>query len=108
MIRSSLRVLCVLCGDSVFLSTCVYTTSSPSLFLRGIVVKHILLAGLLAAVTLSLAGSASTARAIAIRLSPLPERVALADAVVVGKVTVIEDKTISVEPFPGTKDKVEY
>jgi hypothetical protein len=44
----------------------------------------------------------------AIRFSPLPERVATADAVVAGKVTGIEDKTVSAEPAPGAKDKVEY
>jgi hypothetical protein len=43
----------------------------------------------------------------AIRFSPLPERVATADAVVVGKVTGIEDKTVSAEPSPGAT-KVEY
>jgi hypothetical protein len=71
-------------------------------------VKRILIAGLLAAFVLPLVGSASSARAIAIRLVPLPERVATADAIVVGKVTTIEDKTVSAEPFPGQKDKVEY
>src|SRR5690242_3713642 len=50
---------------------------------------------------------ASSARR-AIRLVPLPERVATADAVVAGKVTGIEDKTVSAEPAPGVKDKVEY
>src|SRR5262245_35094690 len=53
-----------------------------------------------------LAQPASSARAI--RLVPLPERVATADAVVAGKVTGIEDKTVSAEPAPGVKDKVEY
>jgi hypothetical protein len=48
------------------------------------------------------------AKRIAIRFSPLPERVATADAVVAGKVTGIEDKTVSAEPAPGVKDKVEY
>jgi len=45
---------------------------------------------------------------VAIRFSPLPERVATADAVVIGKVTSIEDKTVSAEPYPGAKEKAEY
>lgn len=47
------------------------------------------------------------AKRIAIRLIPLPERVATADAVVAGKVTSIEDKTVSAAPVPGA-NKVEY
>jgi hypothetical protein len=48
------------------------------------------------------------AKRIAIRLSPLPERVATADAVVTGKVTAIEDKTVSALPFPGAEEKAEF
>jgi len=56
-----------------------------------------------------LAGTSSAqARAVAIRLSALPERVATADAVVVGKVTGIEEKAVSAESFPGAKDKAEF
>jgi hypothetical protein len=50
----------------------------------------------------------AVAKRIAIRFVPLPERVATADAVVIGKVTAIEDKTVSAESAPGAKDKVEY
>jgi hypothetical protein len=39
---------------------------------------------------------------------PLPNRVATADAVVVGKVTAIEDKTVLVAPFPGARNKTEF
>ena len=46
-------------------------------------------------------------RALAIRFIPLPERVATADAIVAGKVTSIEDKTVSAAPAPGA-NKVEY
>jgi hypothetical protein len=49
----------------------------------------------------------ATSKAVAIRFSPLPERVAAADAVVAGKVTGIEDKTVTAEPSPGAA-KVEY
>jgi hypothetical protein len=72
--------------------------------------KHAFLPGL-TAVVLSLFAVPSFAqqsKAVMIRLSPLPERVATADAVAVGKVTAIEDKTVSAEPFAGAKDKVEY
>jgi hypothetical protein len=60
---------------------------------------------------LSLLSSSAFAQPLAkraIRFSPLPERVATADAVVIGKVTGIEDKTISAEPSPGVKEKAEY
>ena len=61
--------------------------------------KHAFLPGL-TAVVLSLFAVPSFAqqsKAVMIRLSPLPERVATADAVAVGKVTAIEDKTVSAE-----------
>jgi hypothetical protein len=65
-----------------------------------------------AAAALALAASLSLAQPqqskVAVRLSPLPERVATADAVVTGKVTGIEEKTVSAEPFAGARDKVEY
>jgi hypothetical protein len=48
------------------------------------------------------------AAAMMIAPSPIPQRVAQADVVVVGKVTAIEDKTVSASSFPGVKDKVEY
>jgi hypothetical protein len=70
--------------------------------------KRILPAAVVAASVLSLLASGSYARAVAIRIVPVPERVALAQAVVVGKVTSIEEKTVSAESFPGAKDKVEY
>jgi len=37
-----------------------------------------------------------------------PQRLAQADAVVVGKITAVEDKPIKAERFPGDKDKGEY
>jgi hypothetical protein len=40
--------------------------------------------------------------------SPVAVRVAHADIVITGKVTKIEDKTVSAVAFPGAKDKVEY
>jgi hypothetical protein len=52
--------------------------------------------------------AASPAQALKIRMSPLPERVAQADAVVVGKVTEIEKKPVSAKPFPDAEDKMEY
>jgi hypothetical protein len=39
---------------------------------------------------------------------PLPNRVALADLIVVGKVTAIADKTVMAAPFAGAKNMVEY
>jgi hypothetical protein len=52
-----------------------------------------------------LAGAAS---AKVIAPAPVPQRVALSDAVVVGKVTGFADKLVSAAPFPGSPDKVEY
>ena len=39
---------------------------------------------------------------------PLPNRVANAEMIVIGKVTGFEDKTVAIAPFPGAKNKVEY
>jgi hypothetical protein len=52
--------------------------------------------------------TALAAPAMMIAPAPIPQRVAQADAVVVGKVTAIEDKTVSVAQAPGVKEKVEY
>jgi hypothetical protein len=40
--------------------------------------------------------------------APLPGRVARGDVVVIGKVVAIEDRTVSIEPNKGAKDKVQY
>src|SRR6516225_11259353 len=53
-------------------------------------------------------GLASRAQGVAVRLIPLPERVAMADTIIVGKVTAIEEKTVSAHQFLGAKDKVDY
>jgi hypothetical protein len=45
---------------------------------------------------------------IAVRIIPLPERVALASCIVTGKVTEIEEKKVSAHQFPGVKEKVDY
>jgi hypothetical protein len=46
-------------------------------------------------------------RAMMIAPNPLPVRVALAKAVVVGEVTAIEDKPVAARPFPGS-EKQDY
>src|SRR5205807_2687569 len=48
------------------------------------------------------------ARVALIRPSSIADRVARADSVVTGKVTSIEEKTVSVPAYPGSKDNVEY
>jgi hypothetical protein len=53
----------------------------------------------------TLAGAAPAAM---IAPAPAPQRAALAQAVVVGKVTGFADKTVSAPAFPGATDKVEY
>jgi hypothetical protein len=47
-------------------------------------------------------------RAVLIAPAPIPDRVARADTIVTGKVTSIEEKTVSVPAAPGSKEKVEY
>jgi hypothetical protein len=46
--------------------------------------------------------------AMMIAPASIPQRVAQADVVAVGKVTAIEEKTVTAPSFPGVKDKVEY
>jgi hypothetical protein len=45
---------------------------------------------------------------MAIRQASLPERVALANVIVVGKVVDIEKKNVQAKPFPGVEEKLEY
>lgn len=40
--------------------------------------------------------------------SPIPDRVATADMVVIGKITSIEDKTVKASQYPGAPNKAEY
>jgi hypothetical protein len=54
------------------------------------------------------AGPGDVQAAVLIRPASISDRVAQATTIVTGKVTSIEEKTVSVEPFPGVKDKVEY
>ena len=62
---------------------------------------------LLAAVCLFLLTLSATAKAIAIRQPSIAERVATADAVVIGKVESIEEKTVKAKPIFGG-DEIEY
>jgi hypothetical protein len=57
---------------------------------------------------LALLAVAGPAPAVAIMVQPIPQRVATADVVIVGKVAALESKTVSAPPSPGAKDKVEY
>src|SRR5437868_3831069 len=65
--------------------------------------------GLLAVAScgLLLAGGARVL-AMRIAIAPLPQRVATAESVVIGKVTSIEEKTASAPRFPGDKGRGEY
>jgi hypothetical protein len=54
---------------------------------------------------LALPGRAGTLPADAL---PIPNRLAAADIVVVGKVMAFEDKTVQAAPFPGATNKTEY
>ncbi len=69
--------------------------------------------GVMAVVGLAALGTYSPAqvvadRKIAVRISPLPERIAIAETIITGKVTAIEDKKVEARQFPGAKDKVEF
>jgi hypothetical protein len=59
---------------------------------------------------LVLACLAATSPALGKRAAPppVPQRVAQAQAVVVGKVTAIEEKTVSALPFPGAAERIDY
>jgi hypothetical protein len=51
---------------------------------------------------------ASPVRALIVAPAPVPDRVALADLVVVGKITAIEQKTVKAGRYPGDPNKTEY
>jgi hypothetical protein len=57
---------------------------------------------------LALALVVAPAWSMAIRMAPLPERVALANVIVVGKVVEIEKKNVQAKPFPGAEEKSEF
>jgi hypothetical protein len=67
-------------------------------------------AGVAALLSLALLGSGVPAKALVAVPAPpvMPERVALADTVIIGKVGKVEDKNVSAVPYPGAKNKVEY
>jgi len=48
------------------------------------------------------------ARALVVAPAPIPDRVALADVIVVGKITAIEDKGVMAARYPASADKVEF
>jgi hypothetical protein len=53
---------------------------------------------------------ASSVSAFALMIAPAPiaQRVATADSIVIGKVTSLEEKTVSAPRFPGDKEKGDY
>src|SRR5262249_12846354 len=70
--------------------------------------KRTIQTGLASLLCMGLAASLSPAKALMIAASPISQRVATADCVVVGKVIGFGDKTVSVPVAPGAKDKQEY
>lgn len=68
--------------------------------------RQLLLGGLV--MLASLAFAAQPVRARIMAPAPVPERVAVAECVVAGKVTAIEEKTVSVPSRPGAPDRTEY
>src|SRR5262249_31491141 len=63
---------------------------------------------LVALTALVFAVPASQSQAMKIRMASLPERVAQANAVVVGKVTTIEEKNARISTVPGAAEKTEF
>src|SRR5262245_26019483 len=70
--------------------------------------KQAHLASLAGLSCLAVATIPASARAMMVAPAPLAQRVATADCVVIGKVTRIEDKTVTAARFPGDKEKGEY
>jgi hypothetical protein len=70
--------------------------------------KRILLAGVAGLSCLVWMTSVAPARAMMIAPSPIALRVATSDAVVIGKVTSIEEKAVSAPRFPDDKEGGEY
>ncbi|GIW78927.1 MAG: hypothetical protein KatS3mg105_0734 [Gemmatales bacterium] len=68
--------------------------------------KSLLAAKVLAAVIILV--SAATSHATTIAIASVGDRVAMAEHVVVGKVTKIEDKAVLAPRFPGTKDEYPF
>jgi hypothetical protein len=69
--------------------------------------RRILIGGLLGLVCLVLQASLMPARALVALPSSIPDRVAGASAIVIGKVTTIEEKTVQARPNPAAQP-VEY
>jgi hypothetical protein len=70
--------------------------------------KRKLSAGTAGLSCLVLLAASRPAGAMMIAPAPVPQRVATADAVVVGKVIGFADKTVSALPFPGAREKNDY
>jgi len=62
----------------------------------------------LALATLSVLALTRPIPALVVAPAPIPDRVALADVVVVGKISAIEDKTVMARRFPGAPEKTEF
>src|SRR5262249_49734230 len=70
--------------------------------------KRAMWMGLASLLCMSVTASMTPAKAVMIAPSPISQRVATADCIVVGKVIGFGDRTVSVAAFPGAKDKQEY
>jgi hypothetical protein len=70
--------------------------------------KHWCWAGLAGISCLALITAAAPAKAMMIAPAPIAQRVALAQVVIVGKVTAFADKTVPALPSPGATKKEEY
>lgn len=62
---------------------------------------------LLGLLMLAVSAAITPAKALVVAPSPLPDRVANASIIVVGKVTAVEEKTVSARPAPGA-NPIEY
>src|SRR5262245_11795586 len=79
----------------------------PSLFRSCFMHRWFAPCSLTVAVTL-VAGNFIPARALVARMPSTPEKVVMADSIVVGKIVAIEDKEIGAGQYPGGPVRVHY
>jgi hypothetical protein len=92
-------------GESL---TLAWTFSRSGVMARTWLIGVLALVGLVLSSASSLAQRDAEVHKNAVRISPLPERVAMAEIIVTGRVTAIEEKKFEARPYPGLDEKVEF
>jgi hypothetical protein len=70
--------------------------------------RHSKLAGAAVLACLTGLATAGSARALTLRLSPIYERVSMAECIILGKVTALENKTVGARQFPMAAQPSEF